>query len=655
MATADLLNTLGNIIDELQSAEFIGGMVSTTLYGITTLQTYLYFMNYPDDGVGVKLCVMIVWVLDTLHVSLKYDCSWVTLAPISDYGIVSTLGDSVWSLFASVAVNLCIACVVQADEDQVCHRRLRWLVTIPIIVAVLVHLGRFWHRSTKGRFNLSSFSQLALYSVAPSAAIVISDVLITIALCVLLRKYISHVVSSRIRRLINTLVIYAINRCLLTSLAAIAEVTVWSVDPNSSWYTAIDFTIGKLYTNSLLASLNSRNYLHNQESGEGAETNVNVTMSSVLLEAAATILTMISKTILKVGGTGLRTDETENVAATKETTTYLLTSDIYKQELLAVVFTSIMQCLWLYMSGCTANRDNTKAMERENLYGLTTLQTYLYFMNYPDDGAAVKIFVMIICNELALANGVWYVEAPSLSEHYCFLSRAEKLEVLTQLLSVGFNGSEYVYCMFGSGILHSQDILSLSSPSEMAGDRAYHDSNTSSSWFWHRFTETSSSLSQFMPSAAILGALVVISDVLITIALCVLLRNYSSHIISSRMKRLIHTLITYAIERCLLTSLVVIVGVIVGLIDINSWWYLAIDFTTRRLYTNSLLASLNTRNYLRNHESGEVAELNVDTIQFVNLPNLSRPNELDTPGGDDHKFGPRSQDDLDSTARQEDV
>ncbi|KAL4073585.1 hypothetical protein J3A83DRAFT_4229728 [Scleroderma citrinum] len=251
-------------------------------------------MNYPDDGVGVKLCVMIVWVLDTLHVSLMCHALYYYL--ISDYGIVSTLGDSVWSLFASVAVNLCIACVVQAFFTvrifYLCHRRLRWLVTIPIIVAVLVHLGfgieTVVFLSTKGRFNLSSFSQLALYSVAPSAAIVISDVLITIALCVLLRKYISHVVSSRIRRLINTLVIYAINRCLLTSLAAIAEVTVWSVDPNSSWYTAIDFTIGKLYTNSLLASLNSRNYLHNQESGEGAETNVNVTMSSVLLEAAAT-------------------------------------------------------------------------------------------------------------------------------------------------------------------------------------------------------------------------------------------------------------------------------------------------------------------------------------------------------------------------------
>ncbi|KAL4075353.1 hypothetical protein V8B97DRAFT_1946061 [Scleroderma yunnanense] len=44
------------------------------------------------------------------------------------------------------------------------------------------------------------------------------------------------------------------------------------------------------------------------------------------------------------------------------------------------------------------------------------------------------------------------------------------------------------------------------------------------------FTKTFSSLSQFMLNAAILGAFVVISDVLVTIALCVLLRNYSSHI-----------------------------------------------------------------------------------------------------------------------------
>ncbi|KAG6329470.1 hypothetical protein ID866_9618, partial [Astraeus odoratus] len=56
------------------------------------------------------------------------------------------------------------------------------------------------------------------YAVTPfGAALVISDTLITISLCVLLRERGSRTVFPKTKRLVDTLVIYAINRCLLTS------------------------------------------------------------------------------------------------------------------------------------------------------------------------------------------------------------------------------------------------------------------------------------------------------------------------------------------------------------------------------------------------------------------------------------------------------
>ncbi|EEB92336.1 hypothetical protein MPER_09172 [Moniliophthora perniciosa FA553] len=70
--------------------------------------------------------------------------------------------------------------------------------------------------------------------------------------------------------LIRTLMIYAVNRCLLTSAVAIVEVIVFIATPGSLWFIAIDFVIGKLYANSLLASLNSRNALRAQSSQSGA-------------------------------------------------------------------------------------------------------------------------------------------------------------------------------------------------------------------------------------------------------------------------------------------------------------------------------------------------------------------------------------------------
>ncbi|KIK13562.1 hypothetical protein PISMIDRAFT_688574, partial [Pisolithus microcarpus 441] len=40
------------------------------LYGVTILQTYMYFMHYSEDASATKFLVVAVWwVLDTLHIS----------------------------------------------------------------------------------------------------------------------------------------------------------------------------------------------------------------------------------------------------------------------------------------------------------------------------------------------------------------------------------------------------------------------------------------------------------------------------------------------------------------------------------------------------------------------------------------------------------
>ncbi|KAL4068620.1 hypothetical protein V8B97DRAFT_1918705 [Scleroderma yunnanense] len=262
MATINLSDTFGN---------YHPG--TGDLYGITTLQTYLYFMNYPNDSVATKLFVMAIWILDTLHVSLMCHALYYYL--ISNYGFAPALADGTWSLFP-IAVGLSGSesmyrmfgsgilhsqYILSGDEDQVCRRPLRWLVTIPIGNHNNTSSSWFWHRFIKKAF--SSFSQLTHYV-----------------------SFYGNKALARTKRLVNTLVIYAINRCLLTSLVAIAEVVMWSVDNNSSWYMAIDFTIGKLYANSLLASLNTRNYLRGNGSNEGTEANINTIRLSNLPDSS---------------------------------------------------------------------------------------------------------------------------------------------------------------------------------------------------------------------------------------------------------------------------------------------------------------------------------------------------------------------------------
>ncbi|KAI6101548.1 hypothetical protein EV401DRAFT_2026923, partial [Pisolithus croceorrhizus] len=77
------------------------------------------------------------------------------------------------------------------------------------------------------------------------------------------------------KRLLNTLIIYAVNRCLLTLLVAIAEL-VMDVNQLVAWTIALDFIGQGLYPNSLLASLNVRQHLRAQDSSTALDSPINV-------------------------------------------------------------------------------------------------------------------------------------------------------------------------------------------------------------------------------------------------------------------------------------------------------------------------------------------------------------------------------------------
>ncbi|KAI6021795.1 hypothetical protein BKA83DRAFT_4287630 [Pisolithus microcarpus] len=74
------------------------------LYGVTTLQTYVYYMHYSEDASTVKFLVGAVWILDTLHVAFM--CHILYYYLITNYGVLTSLEYDVWSFPASLLVNV---------------------------------------------------------------------------------------------------------------------------------------------------------------------------------------------------------------------------------------------------------------------------------------------------------------------------------------------------------------------------------------------------------------------------------------------------------------------------------------------------------------------------------------------------------------------
>ncbi|KAI6018999.1 hypothetical protein PISMIDRAFT_478406 [Pisolithus microcarpus 441] len=116
--------------------------------------------------------------------------------------------------------------------------------------------------------TLDFVAQTRFYTSSPATfAVVLAEVLITISLCILLYNGGSRSSLRRTKRLLKALIVYAVNRCLLTLIVTVAEVTLVMDNGNSmSLAMALEFVVGKLYANSLLASLNAREHLRSQDS-----------------------------------------------------------------------------------------------------------------------------------------------------------------------------------------------------------------------------------------------------------------------------------------------------------------------------------------------------------------------------------------------------
>ncbi|KAI6139611.1 hypothetical protein EDD17DRAFT_1770505 [Pisolithus thermaeus] len=232
----------------------------------------------------MKLVVAAVWIFDTLHVS--FVCHMLYYYLIVNYGVPASLEYIIWfaclfilkflsideNLQASVLANSIVSVLVQCFFARkiyyLCRRKLRWLVTAPIILLVLARIG-FGIETLALMFvndAVGFASSTRFYGSVPTAsADPLAEVLITVSLCVLLYDSGSRSTFPRTKRLVNTLIIYSVNRCLLILPVVIAELAM-AITEQAAWSMALNFIMGKLYANSLLASLNTRQHLRSQES-----------------------------------------------------------------------------------------------------------------------------------------------------------------------------------------------------------------------------------------------------------------------------------------------------------------------------------------------------------------------------------------------------
>ncbi|KIJ48783.1 hypothetical protein M422DRAFT_66276 [Sphaerobolus stellatus SS14] len=245
-------------LTDLYGAAFIGLLVTCFLSGIMTLQVHLYFQDSHQDRLPLKLLVIVVWILDMTH--LVGISVFVYHYVISNWGNESIIGQSTWTLGLEEMLNTWITFTVQMFfiyRISVLIRYSRWYLS-PLVLLAFVHLGFGTGGGIKSMLpqtvgHLASTRLL----VTPEFSGAINDILIAATLCYFLRAQ-RTVVS---QRLVDRLIAYTINTGLLTSFLAFIDIGLFISMPGNYIHLAFNFTIGRIYTNSLMGTLNLRRHL----------------------------------------------------------------------------------------------------------------------------------------------------------------------------------------------------------------------------------------------------------------------------------------------------------------------------------------------------------------------------------------------------------
>ncbi|KII85476.1 hypothetical protein PLICRDRAFT_94383 [Plicaturopsis crispa FD-325 SS-3] len=272
---SDLYQTIG--------ALEIGVWVSTFLYGCQTFQTYFYFTRRStNDPLGMRLGIAVLWLAELAHTASASQTIWSMTT--TDFGHPERLTEthSLRGLYVSVLIADFVGPAVQAFYAWRIRRfsgsyYVSGVCLLLLFARVLAGVGlmALGFRSS----NIGQFEQMApwLFLVVMILSAV-TDVLIASAMCYYLRQKRQNSFR-RTAALLDRLMYWTVQTGLLTSLATLFELALFIAMRSTFVWIAPQLTITKLYSNTLLATLNGRETLRRMDKNNS---NLAVTIDTVI-------------------------------------------------------------------------------------------------------------------------------------------------------------------------------------------------------------------------------------------------------------------------------------------------------------------------------------------------------------------------------------
>ncbi|KAJ6588660.1 hypothetical protein B0H19DRAFT_1100528 [Mycena capillaripes] len=250
----------------------LGILFNTYLYGLVTNQYLDYWNHKFNDPRWIRMVVTALLLVDTTHSMIGvYELWHLCVSNFNNPDILATVDFTI--PFTAVAVSTS-GVITQIFLG---HRVLQLTKSKPLVIILAVlSTGGFVSGCIAGIKSgiirdIAKFGQIVPLVTCWLSLLSFVDLFITAILIYVLSR--SKTGFHRTDTIINRLIRGAIQTGLFASIFALGDLFSFIFAPNTTFYAMFAFPIGRIYTNTLLNTLNARIVFHrmDQETDSGGE------------------------------------------------------------------------------------------------------------------------------------------------------------------------------------------------------------------------------------------------------------------------------------------------------------------------------------------------------------------------------------------------
>ncbi|KAI0041972.1 hypothetical protein FA95DRAFT_1610585 [Auriscalpium vulgare] len=265
-------------IATLTAPMLFGVYFNACLYGILGSQVYSYNYNFPDDKKRFKILVYGVFIIETAQTAMSLADIYYWYA--AGFGNLARLQDTYISPLDGPFICSVIALIVQsfyAYRIWILKPSLLWLSGVVVLISVAQAIGGMIDGIVGHRIR---FAQVHSPLTVPATYFwllgeAVADLLIAGTMVWLL----STSRGSYSNRLLSKIMRLCIETNVLSATVAVIAFILYVAKPNTTYIITPTAILGKLYSNTLMVSLNSRVMLRDAQAAQGTRVYVQSEMT----------------------------------------------------------------------------------------------------------------------------------------------------------------------------------------------------------------------------------------------------------------------------------------------------------------------------------------------------------------------------------------